>query len=96
MKSPLLSLIVLSSLVSAIPAPQRGGHRKRPSATIATQVAATPAVTSAVAAEPAPAVSTRASAAAVTTAAAGTFTAGSGTGGGGDSHKVTVCSFLSD
>jgi len=78
MKFKVLSLIILSSLVSAMPAPQRGD--RRPSAAATTQAAATAAATSAVAAEPSPAVSTKASAAAGTTAATGA--AGGTTAGG--------------
>jgi hypothetical protein len=94
MKLSVLSLIILSSLVAAIPAPQRknGGNRGRPTAAVATAAAATPAAaTSAVAAVPAPAVSSKASVAApapaVSTkasAAVGTSAgAGAGTAAGG-------------
>jgi hypothetical protein len=97
MKFSVLSLIILSSFVSAIPAPQRGGgNRGRPSASVATQAAATPAAsqagaTSAASAVSAPAVSTKASAAAGTTAAGETTAGGAaGTAAGGTAPAGTA------
>jgi hypothetical protein len=90
MKLSVLSLVILSSLVTAIPAPQGRPGRNRPSAAAATPAAATPAATSAAAAAvavPAPAVSSQASvpapAPAVSSkasAAVGGTTAGAGAG----------------